>query len=132
MSIYHLKDIISGNRQSIKSKDVKFVHVPHFQGLSVENMLEFAKPYTNVHQILPSQQGEIENLHRGCIANVIYTVAGDDFTDWIDRKMKERTQKLTEEKNLNIKMDPEIFKIFKNSTSISGKCTFVYLFNLYL
>ena len=53
MSIYHLKDIISGQRSRIKSKDVKFVHVPHFSSLSVEKMLEFARPYTEVYMILP-------------------------------------------------------------------------------
>ena len=47
--------------------------------------------------------------------------SGSDFTDWIDKKMKERTQKLTEQKNLNIKMDAEIYKVFKQSNSISGK-----------
>ena len=70
---------------------------------------------------MPAEQEEIENLHRQYIANVIYYIAGKDFTDWIDKRLKERTQKLTEERQMNIKMDPEIYKIFQASQSISGK-----------
>ena len=121
MSIFHLKDIISGAKKHIKSKDVKHIHVPSFSGLSIENMLQFAKGYPMVYQILPSEQGEIEHLHRQYVANCIYTIASDDFTDWIDKKMKERTEKLTQERDLSIKMDPEIYQIFKDSTSVSGK-----------
>ena len=80
---------------------------------------------------MPVEKAEIENLHRQYIANVIYTVAGDEFKEWIDQKMKERTQKLTEDKNLNIKMDPEIFSVFKNSTSISGKLLSAHMLNIY-
>ena len=116
-----MKDIISGNRDHIKSKDVKFCHVPQFDSLSVEKMLEFASVYERVDNILPREKSEIENLHRQYIANVVYTVAGSDFTDWIEMKLKERTEKLKEEKDLCIKMDPEIYSVYKNSTAISGK-----------
>jgi geranylgeranyl pyrophosphate synthase len=55
---------------------------------------------------------------------VIYTVVGEDFKDWVDKKMRERTKRLAEERDMNIKMDPEIYKVFKASTSISGKSLF--------
>jgi hypothetical protein len=121
MSVFHLRDIISGNRMMIKSKDIRHVHVPQFTGLSVENMLEYAKKYPKVFKALPAEQAEIESLHRGYVANVIYTVVGDNFQEWIEKKLKERTKKLCTERDMNITMDPEIYKIFKNSTSISGK-----------
>jgi hypothetical protein len=105
----------------IKSKDIRHVHVPQFTGLSVENMLEYAKKYPKVFKALPAEQAEIESLHRGYVANVIYTVVGDNFQEWIEKKLKERTKKLCTERDMNITMDPEIYKIFKNSTSISGK-----------
>ena len=35
--------------------------------------------------------------------------------------MNERTKKLAESRNMNVKMDPELYEIFKNSTSVSGK-----------
>ena len=119
MSVFHLRDIISGERMMIKSKDIKHAHVPQFTGLSVECMLELAKKYPRVFKALPAEQAEIESLHRGYVANVIYTIVGDNFQDWIDKKLKERTKKLMSERDMNISMDPEIYKIFKASTSIS-------------
>ena len=84
-------------------------------------MLNWARKYPEVAQALPKETAEVENLHRGYVANVIYTIVGDNFKDWVDKKLKERTKKMAEEKDLNIKMDPQIYKIFKASTSISGK-----------
>ena len=31
MSIYHLRDIVSGARRHIKSKEVKHIHIPQFE-----------------------------------------------------------------------------------------------------
>ena len=55
MSIFHLRDIISGNRVLIKSKDIKHIHVPQFPGMSVEKMLEWAKRHPEVYAALPSE-----------------------------------------------------------------------------
>ena len=124
MSVFHLRDIISGNRMMIRSKDIKHIHVPQFTGLSVEGMLEFTKKYPKVFKALPAEQAEIESLHRAYIANVIYTIVGENFQEWVEKKLKERTKKLCSERDMNISMDPEIYKIFKSSTSISGKFNF--------
>ena len=70
---------------------------------------------------LPQERSEIDNLHRTYIANVIYTMVGEDFRNWVDNMMKERTKRITQERDMNIKMDPEIYQIFKNSTSVSSK-----------
>jgi hypothetical protein len=121
MTIFHLRDIISGARRLIMSKDIHHIHVPFFTGLSQADMLNWARKYPEVAQALPKETAEVENLHRGYVANVIYTIVGDNFKDWVDKKLKERTKKMAEDKDLNIKMDPQIYKIFKASTSISGK-----------
>ena len=63
-SIHHLRDIVSGNRKTIKSADLQHIHVPHFTNLSVEKMLEWAKQYPEVFQVLPVEQSEIAVLHR--------------------------------------------------------------------
>ena len=72
-------------------------------------MLEFAAAFPEVFEILPRERSEIDVLHRQYVANVIYYVAGKDFTDWIDRQLQDRTKRLTDERNMNITMDPEIF-----------------------
>ena len=100
--------------------------------MSVAKMLEWAKRHPEVFNALPREQAEIESLHRTYIANVIYTVVGEDFRDWVNKKMQERTKRIAEERDMNIKMDPEIYQVYKNSTSISGKCFYILDINLYL
>ena len=126
-SIHHLRSIVQGQRKTIKSKDVCQVHVPHFDSLSIANMLEFAKGYPEVFMILPEEKREIAILHRQYIANVIFYVAGEEFTAWIDRRLKERTEKLLEDRSMNIHMDPEIYEIYKQSNSISGKSSIMII-----
>ena len=72
-------------------------------------------------QALPIVESEIDMLHRQYIANLIYTLVGGPFQDWVDKVLKNRSKKLAEERNLNIHMDPEIARIFKASTTISRK-----------
>ena len=121
MTVWHLRDIMSGKRSLIKSKDIKHLHVPLFEGLSTADMLAWAKRYPEVGRALPSAESEIEMLHRQYIINVIYSSVGEPFQEWVEKQIKLRSKKMAEEKNLNIEMDPEIAKVFKASTTISCK-----------
>ena len=73
---------------------------------------------------MPYIVGEIEMLHRQYVINVVYTLVGENFQDWVDKQVRIRNKKMAEEKNMNISMDPEIAQIFKNSTTISGRYIF--------
>ena len=42
MTIFHLRDLMSGKRRRIKATDVKVITVPHFKGLKLEAMFEWA------------------------------------------------------------------------------------------
>ena len=55
------------------------------------------------------------------MANVIYTLVGRPFEAWVNSKVEERNRKVKEEKNLMIEMDPEIARIFRDSTAVPGK-----------
>ena len=48
MTIYHMRDLMSNKRCIIKSKEVKFISIPHFEGLKIETMLQFASGYEEV------------------------------------------------------------------------------------
>ena len=43
VTIWHLRDIMSGKRKMIKGDDVKYIEVPHYEHLRIEDMLEFAR-----------------------------------------------------------------------------------------
>ena len=42
VTIWHLRDLAAGKRKIIKCTDVKTIHVPQFEGLKIETLLEFA------------------------------------------------------------------------------------------
>ena len=57
--------------------------------------------------------------------NVVYTIAGEPFRLWVEQVMEDRNAKIKEDKDLGIDLDPEILRIFRASTSVSSKYTFL-------
>ena len=43
MTIFHLRELMSGLRKRIKAAGVKVITVPHFKGLKVQAMFEWAE-----------------------------------------------------------------------------------------
>ena len=86
--------------------------VPHFEGLSVDTMLYHAKNFAAVGKALPKEPREVEKLPRAYLANVIYTIVGDPFKQWVDGEIAKRNAKIVEDQNLAINMDPEIYAAF--------------------
>ena len=119
MTVWHMKDLVNGNRKMLKSKDIKHVIIPQFEGLAIKHLMEFAMQYDDVMAALPLVETEIKKLPRQYIANIVYTIVGKPFEDWIDARVKARHEKRAEEGNMNIQMDPEIARIFQESTAVS-------------
>ena len=89
-TIWHLKDIAAGKRRLILAKDARHIHVPYFDELSIEKMLQFAEDYSEVARVFPTELRELEKLHRQYISNVIHTIVGEPFRSCIERVMAER------------------------------------------
>jgi len=68
-------------RSIIKCDDVKYISIPYFDGLSIYDILEYAKARENGKALLslPEPMKEIEKLPREYISNVVYTICGDHF-----------------------------------------------------
>ena len=120
MTVWHMRDLISGERAMVSEKTVKQINVPYFEGLKIESFLEFASSYPQVMKALPILERERLLLPRSYIANVIYTIVGEDFKKWVDNLVKRRHDERRQEQS-QIKMDPEIAAIFNLSTATSGK-----------
>ena len=98
---------------------MKTIQIPHFEGLSTETMLYHARNWPDVARALPSEQREVEKLPRQYIANVIYTVVGPVFKQWVDGEINKRNAKIIEDQDLAIDMDPEIYAAFMASKHVS-------------
>ena len=74
MTIYHLKELMAGTRTRIHSDRVKHITVPHYEGLKVEAMFEWAAQFPEVMKAFPVTLREREDLPRPYVANVINTL----------------------------------------------------------
>ena len=107
----------------IKCDDVKVIQLPSYDGLTIEDFLEFAEDAEGGKALraLPESKKELMKMPRSYIANVIYTLIGDAFQEWSDKRIVTRNEKVVKDRDMEIKMDPEIAAIFKASTAVSGK-----------
>ena len=81
---------MAGKRTRIKQTEVKHITVPRFEGLNLDAMLEWSADKPAVMQALPSVRREREALPRQYIANIIYTIAGEPFKNWVIRLVDTR------------------------------------------
>lgn len=121
LTVWHLRDLASSRRTIIKDSAVKVHAIPQFEGLTLFDLLSFAQNYPVVMTALPIEEKEVLKLPRSYIGNVIYTLVGQPFTDWVDGRVTARNEKLADERDMMIEMDPAIAEIFCKSTSVSGK-----------
>ena len=128
MTVYHLRDLFSGSKKIILAQQVKQISVPFFDGLSIQSMLTFASLYPEVLKRLPVDKETLQ-LPRQYIANVIYTIVGEPFAVWVDTMINNRHDKVTNEKNMMVEMDPVIHSILQKSKIVSSK--FLQIFPLH-
>ena len=53
VTIWHLRDLMSGKRTRIKGENVKHIHVPCYENLTIQEFLKFAQGYPAALQVLP-------------------------------------------------------------------------------
>ena len=81
---WNLRDLMAGKRTKIKANAIKHINVPQFEGLTIETMLKLASRSPAVMRALPTEEKERNKLPRQYIANVIFTVLGDEFEEWVN------------------------------------------------
>ncbi len=68
---------------------------------------------------LPTETKEIFKLPKQYLINVIYTIVGQQFADWVTERIEERNQKVAVDGNLMIEVDAEVARAYNNSTAVS-------------
>ena len=74
--------LIGGKKKYIKCDDVRVCFVPHYDGLSVEKILEWATFFEDVDNYMPDERDR-PKLPRQWVCNVVLSVVGPDFQEWI-------------------------------------------------
>ena len=131
--MYFLKDLIDGKKKCkdilesltpfavIKCDQVKVIFVPQYESLSMERVLDKAREWPEVWQYMPDDR-DIHRLPKGWCCSLIFTVVGGEFQAWVDEQIKMRNDKLAEETNKMISVEPSIAALFGESQNISSKC----------
>ena len=94
----HLRDVMSGAKTSLKTYQIKTIDVPHYEGLTIKDILEYAGEHQVVMNALPIPK-ECLRLERQYLSNLIYSVVGDPFKDWVDDRVSRRNLKVAIEGN---------------------------------
>ena len=94
VTVFHLRDVAIGCKTKIKSENVKIFQVPQYTDLKIETMLTLAEQYPDVMKALPDLKREREKLPRDYIANVLYTLLGDTFKQWVEARIEARNSYL--------------------------------------
>ena len=68
---------------------------------------------------LPVEESEIGHLPRDYIASIILSIVGQPFSDWVDDRIAERNDQRKSDKNMDVALDPDLAKIFKESNAVS-------------
>ena len=126
VTVWHMRDLISGKRLRINAKEVKHLNVPQYEDLKIEEFYKFAveeevraKRPGYIMVAFPLEEQERLKLPRQYIINVIYTLAGQQFRTFVDALVDKRHKKIAEQRQLYIELDPEIAEIFDQSNAVS-------------
>ena len=60
--MWHLRDLASSKCTPIKCADVKYINIPHFEGLSIDRMIHYSSKFPEVAKRLPIEPREVEKL----------------------------------------------------------------------
>ena len=96
------------------------MHVPMYKGLTIDNILAEGRRNPEVNNYLPDEK-DLHRLPRQWLANVIYTLVGEEFQNWVTECIRNRNDHIAEKQNLIVELDPVIAAAFNNSLNISSK-----------
>ena len=72
---------------------MKFINVPQYEGLKTDAVLQWVRPFNDVFDYLPDGR-DMDRMPRAWITNVIYSVVGQPFKDYVNQKIEARNNAL--------------------------------------
>ena len=62
---------------------------------------------------------ELEKVPKAWVCNVIFSVIGSQFEDWVADRIRKRNERVTVLRDLNIDMDPKVLAAWHGSNAVS-------------
>ena len=86
--------------------------------MTVEELVKFGEEKANISDYLPDYEYQ-KQTNRQWLCNVLNTLLGDTFSDFVQQKLKDRVKHIVRKKDLKMKALPEFVDIFMKSKNIS-------------
>ena len=87
----YLRDIMIGRKLFVKCKDVKVIHVAHYKGLRVRDVLSFANSKINIATYLPDYDYNKEP-NRVWLWNLVNSLLHEEFKSTLKRRWRKRKE----------------------------------------
>ena len=125
-----LRDVMMGKKNYIKCDDVRVTKVLQYKGLTVRNILKFARTQTDIDKYIP-EYDYLKGPNQEWLCNVVNTLVQIEFQNFIQKVTEDRRKALIDSQNLGISVRPEFMNIFQKSQAAStlpGKSHFLARF----
>jgi hypothetical protein len=100
---------------------MKYLYAPQYESLGISQVFNYIKTMEKVIiDYLPDER-DWDRLPRQYMLNLVYTLSGENFSNWVASNIDARNNELAAKQDLMIEMDPQIAKAFAESTQISSK-----------
>lgn len=99
---------------------MQYLFCPQYKGLTTESILQKSQEHPEMHWYLPDSRDQ-HRLPRQWLINVCNTIMGRPFAQWVEGVCRSRNENLANKHDLLIEMDPDIARVYAQSTSISSK-----------
>jgi hypothetical protein len=129
-NVYYLKQIMQGQKevrnsankdgQYIKRENIKVSSVPQYEGLALEDFIDYARAKPQLLKFLPDEKDWLK-LDKKWICDVLYTLDTEGIQNMIDTAVARRRAKVETSKDLMVNMRPEFVSALENSLSFSSK-----------
>ena len=118
---------MKGFKKFLYGKNVKVVKTPHIKGLSIKEIIAWAKDNSDIDSYLLTYSYH-KYPDRDWICNVLNTIENQKFQKFISDALKDRQKLIVMKSRLNVVAIPEIISIFSKSQNVSiskGKSRFL-------
>ena len=113
-----IRSLMRGEKEYVRCSSVHVIKVPHYKGLKVRDIVNFARIKVDITSYLPVYDYDKEP-NREWIWNIVNSLIPNEFQKFIKQKEDERRKELLQSSNLAMRIKPEFLDIFKSSQAIS-------------
>ena len=106
-----IRSLMRGEKEYVRCSAVNIINVPHYKGLKMRDIVDFARTKVNIASYLPDYD-YVKDPNREWVWNIVNSLIHKEFQEFIQQKEDERRKELLMSSNLAMRIKPEFLDIF--------------------